>query len=72
MLDSEEVATLPSGSRIVRKETRNGRIFQLWLNDEEYKRLQQNVKTPCIHFYGGNYVYVGPYASLSEHLDFIL
>jgi hypothetical protein len=70
--DSEEVAILPSGSRIVRKETRKGRIFQLWLNSAEYTRLKENTQNYHIHFYGGNYVYVGPYAYLSEIIDFIL
>lgn len=64
--DNEQFAILPSGSRVVRKSTSRGTIFQLFLNDEEYSSIKEsgvaNPSNVCLmaHFYGGNYIYLQP------------
>lgn len=71
-LDSKEEAILPSGSTITRVNTRKARIFQLWLNREEYVSLQRYAAYHGImgfEFYGQNYVYAGPNVSMTKHIN---
>lgn len=73
MLDSEDVAILPSGSEIYRRETKHGRIFQLFLNKLEYIQLKiEHGGNYHIHFYSGYYVYLSPYQKLTPLLSSLL
>ncbi len=61
--DNEQWAKLPSGSTIYRKQTKEGLIFQLFLNNKEYQKIENsplNLDSRKAHFYGGNYIYLPP------------
>lgn len=61
---------LPTGSTIQTKETRHGRIYQLFLNKEEYQAFKEEHKDNYhIHFYGGNYIYIGPNADVNPYKE---
>lgn len=64
--DNSQIAITESGSRIIRAETSKGRIFQLFLNKEEYLKVKNSDIEGIwrAHFYGGNSIYLPPSSNL--------
>jgi len=67
--DSKEEAFLRSGSRVVRRQSKNGISFQLFLNHQEKNMLlEANVSA---FFYSNCYVYIPPKYQAFETLKLL-